>query len=96
MKVLRLNSFDNDIPETNRTNCTKTAFLKDFFEVGTTFYARNVSRTTLFLFPLKANLSMLAYFNSSIFICDSASSIIGARRTVRDQFNVQTGCQQNY
>ena len=38
----------------------------------------------------------LAYFNTSILISNLTHSVIGVRRTVRDNFNVLTGCRQNY
>ena len=34
----------------------------------------------------------VAYFNTSMLICNLARSIIGVRYTVREHFNVQTGC----
>ena len=35
-------------------------------------------------------------FNTNIIICNLARPIIGIWRTVRNHFNMQTGCRQNY
>ena len=69
----------------------------NFFEVGTSFLSQNTSadHLTLVLFDSKF-IIFVAQINTSILICNLARSIISARRTVRDHFNVQTGCPQNY
>ena len=69
----------------------------NFLELRTTFLSQNSSQTTLLLFPSKANIIFVEYFNTSILmICNLARSIIGVRLTVLEHFSVQTGYRQNY
>ena len=74
-----------------------SAFLKLYFEVGTTFLSQNSSTEHLTLVPYESKfINFVAYFNTSVLKCNLACSIIGVRHTVLDHFHVQTGCQQNY
>ena len=69
------------------------AFLKLFCE-GTSFENQNSSADhhTLVSFEMRF-INFVAYFKGSILIYNFVRVIIDVRCTVRDYFNVQTGCR---
>ena len=68
----------------------------NFLEGGSLLREKG-STNHLTLVPFESKfVNFVAYFNTIIFTCNLTCSIIGVGRTVRDHFNVQTGCRQNY